>query len=58
MYVRKVAYTGQVTFDKVSEQHGHVYQVGLYIVLGNGHRFTKRYVLSVSNVAASKNTDV
>ena len=28
MYACKVAYTGQVTFDKVAEQHGHVDLVG------------------------------
>ena len=30
MYASKVAYTGQVTFDKVTETHGQVYLVTLY----------------------------
>ena len=31
MYACTVAYTGQVTFFKVPEKHGHVYLIGLYI---------------------------
>ena len=31
VYACTVAYTGQVTFYKVPEKHGHVYLVGLYM---------------------------
>ena len=30
MYANTVAYTGQVAFYKIPEQHSHVYLVGLY----------------------------
>ena len=50
MYKGTVAYTGQVTFYKVPEKHGHVYLVGLYLNFKGTHlcfqgramRFTRR----------------
>ena len=34
MYACTEAYTGKFIFDKVPEKHGHVYLVGLYLLVG------------------------
>ena len=52
VYVSSVSYTVQVTFYKVPEQHGNIYQLGLYMqkeIYGTKSKYKiQLFVISIS----------